>query len=38
MIHLSQGQEPDEEMQPILWIEQPTGALMGAGSLWAPDT
>jgi hypothetical protein len=21
-------------IQPILWIEQPTGAVMGAGSLW----
>jgi hypothetical protein len=21
-------------IQPILWIERPTGAVMGAGSLW----
>jgi hypothetical protein len=28
------GQEPDEEMQPIPWIEWPTGALVGASSFW----
>jgi hypothetical protein len=28
----SQGQ--DEKRTPILWTEQPTGAVMGAGSLW----
>jgi hypothetical protein len=33
-VGLTQGQEPDEETQPILWTERPTGALMGAGSLW----
>jgi hypothetical protein len=26
-----QGQEPDEKMQPILRIEQPTDALMDVG-------
>jgi hypothetical protein len=31
---LTQGQEPDEETQRILWTERPTGALVGAGSLW----
>jgi len=25
---------PDEKMQPIPWTEPPTGALVGAGSLW----
>jgi hypothetical protein len=25
---------PNEKMQPIQWIEQPTGALVVAGSLW----
>jgi hypothetical protein len=30
-----QGQELDEEMQPILWIEWPTGAVVGVSSLWA---
>jgi hypothetical protein len=29
-----QGQESDEETQPILWTEWPTGALAGASSLW----
>jgi len=24
----------DEKMQPIPWTEWPTGALVGAGSLW----
>jgi hypothetical protein len=24
----------NEKMQPIQWTEQPTGALMAAGSLW----
>jgi hypothetical protein len=24
----------DEKKQPIPWTEQPTGALVGAGSLW----
>jgi len=28
-----EGQEPDEKMQPILRIEQPTGALVDVGSL-----
>jgi len=23
-------------IQPILWTEQPTGAVMGAGSVWPP--
>ncbi len=32
-VGLTQGQEPDEETQPILWTERPTGALVGAGSL-----
>jgi hypothetical protein len=27
----------NEKMQPIQWIEQPTGALMATGSLW-PNT
>lgn len=31
---LRQGQELDEETQPILWIERPTDALAGAGSIW----
>ncbi len=31
---LMEGQEPDEETQPILWTEWPTVALVGAGSLW----
>jgi hypothetical protein len=32
---LTQGKEPDEKSQPILWTERPTGgALVGAGSLW----
>jgi len=34
-VGLTQGQEPDEEMQPIPWTERPTGALVGAGSLWS---
>jgi hypothetical protein len=25
---------PNEKTQPILWTEQPTGALVGANSLW----
>jgi len=29
-----QGQEPDEKLQPILKIEQPTGAWVDVGSLW----
>jgi hypothetical protein len=29
-----QGQEPDEKLQPILKIEQPTGAWVDIGSLW----
>jgi hypothetical protein len=29
---LTQGQKLDEEMQPIVWAEQPTGALVSAGS------
>ncbi len=33
-VRLTKGQEPDEEMQPILWTERPTGALVGTGSLW----
>jgi hypothetical protein len=33
-VRLTKGQEPDEEMHPILWTERPTGALVGAGSLW----
>jgi len=33
-VWLTQGQEPDEETRPILWTEQSTGALVGAGSLW----
>jgi hypothetical protein len=28
------GLKLDEKMQPIPWIEWPTGALVGAGSLW----
>jgi hypothetical protein len=32
-VELTQGQELDEETQPILWTEHPTGALVGAGSL-----
>ncbi len=32
-VELTQGQEPDEETQPILWTECPTGALVGASSL-----
>jgi hypothetical protein len=28
-VELTQSQDPDEEMQPILWTEQPTGALVG---------
>jgi hypothetical protein len=28
------GLKLDEKMQPIPWIERPTGALVGAGSLW----
>jgi hypothetical protein len=28
-----EGQEPDEKMQPILRIEQPTAALVDVGSL-----
>jgi hypothetical protein len=32
-VGLTQGQEPDEETQPILWTERPTGALVGAASL-----
>ncbi len=33
-VELTQGQELDEETQPIiLWTEPPTGALVGAGSL-----
>jgi hypothetical protein len=30
---LMQGQEPDEKTQPILRMEQPTGALVDVGSL-----
>ncbi len=26
--------QPDEKTQLILWTERPTGALVGAGSLW----
>ncbi len=33
-VELTQGQESDEKTQPILWTEQSTGALVGAGSLW----
>jgi hypothetical protein len=29
---LTQGQELDEEMQLMVWTEQPTDALVGAGS------
>ncbi len=29
---LTQGQELDEKMQLIIWTEQPTDALVGAGS------
>jgi hypothetical protein len=25
---------PNEKTHPIQWTEQPTGALVGAGSLW----
>jgi hypothetical protein len=33
-VELTQGQELDEEeTQPILWTEPPTGALVGASSL-----
>ncbi len=32
-VELTQGQEPDEETKPILWIERPTSALVGASSL-----
>ncbi len=32
-VRLTQGQEPDEETQLILWTERLTGALLGAGSL-----
>jgi hypothetical protein len=31
---LRKGQEPDEKRKPILWTERPTGAVMGAGSVW----
>jgi hypothetical protein len=31
---LMQGQEPDEKTQPILRMEQPTGALVDVGSLY----
>jgi hypothetical protein len=31
-VGLTQGQEPDEETQPILWTELPTGEMVGAGS------
>jgi hypothetical protein len=31
---LMQGQEPDERTQPILRMEQPTGALVDVGSLY----
>jgi hypothetical protein len=27
----------DEKMQRIPWTEQPTGALVGAGSLWPEE-
>ncbi len=33
MLGLTQGQKPNEKMQPILWTELPTSALVGAGSL-----
>ncbi len=32
---LMQGQELDEKMQPIPWIEQPAGAFVSASSLWS---
>jgi hypothetical protein len=31
---LTVGQELDEKSSPILWTERPTGAVIGAGSLW----
>ncbi len=31
---LTEGQKQDEKKTPILWTERPTGAIMGAGSLW----
>ncbi len=31
---LTQGQELNEKMQPILWTELPTCAFVGGGSLW----
>jgi len=34
-IGLTRGQEPDEKTQLILWTERPTGALVGAGSVWS---
>jgi hypothetical protein len=36
---LTYGKEVSEKrliIQPILWTEQPTGVVMGAGSLWPP--
>jgi hypothetical protein len=34
-VGLRQGEEPDEITEPILWTERPTGAPVGAGSLWS---
>jgi hypothetical protein len=28
---------PNEKTQPIQWTERPTGALVGANSLWPKD-
>jgi hypothetical protein len=35
---LTQGQESDKKMQPIPWTDRPTGAFVGASSLWPHGT